>query len=1019
MKIGVKLGLSFGGVMLALLAIVYFSISGMSELNDDIDSISHSKVPKMIWATTIRSKANESARALRNAMITTSKDEQKKQLDRAISEAVSAGPFFDSLSANCVAPEEKSINEKIADARPKFGEDRKYLISLIEADKREEATNVLFTQLRESQTKVFEAINEMVALQMKETNQAGIEARNTYTSLRFEMIVLSIVILLIVVGLSIIITRNIVKPLTLAVEAANKIAQGDINVKLDHVSNDETGVLIKSMKTMTTSISALIDDAKVLTQAAADGKLDIRANAEKHKGAYREIVLGINGSLDAVISPLNVAAEYIDRISKGDMPPLITDNFKGDFNEIKNNLNQCIDAIKLMISDAKNLSQAAIEGKLDVRADASKHLGDFRKIVQGVNDTLDAVIGPLNVAAEYIDRISKGDIPPKISDNYNGDFNEIKNNINQLIDTMKTILTGVERIVVSVENGNLNDRAHYEILNGDWRKLVQGINNIILAFVDPFSMATVNIERISNGDIPQPITENYKGDFNNIKNNLNKCFAAVKLMITDANMLAQAAIDGKLDIRADASKHQGDFRTIIQGVNDTLDSVIGPLNVAAEYVDRISKGDMPPLITDTFKGDFNEIKNNLNQCIDAIKSLIQDSGNLSESAVEGKLDARAEILRHQGDFRRIVQGINGTLDAITEPMNEAANVLSVMATGDLTHKMDGEYRGDYQTLKTNVNSVISSLNELIKEISDAVESVSGASLEISGAADAIAASSSEQSSQADEVASAVEMMSRTITENAMAASRTAQEAENNGKIAKEGGEVVAQTVNKMKDIAFVVKQSADNIEKLGESSKQIGEIISVIDDIADQTNLLALNAAIEAARAGEQGRGFAVVADEVRKLAERTTEATKQIASMIKGIQSETQEAVSAMKLGNEEVNSGIALADKAGKALNQILASTQELQLMISQIAVASEEQSATSEEIAKNVNSISHVTNDSARRIQEIAKASEEMEKLTGDLKHLVKQFRTEDEIDVYSRTRQKSLSNSKNRLAAKSED
>ena len=197
---------------------------------------------------------------------------------------------------------------------------------------------------------------------------------------------------------------------------------------------------------------------------------------------------------------------------------------------------------------------------------------------------------------------------------------------------------------------------------------------------------------------------------------------------------------------------------------------------------------------------------------------------------------------------------------------------------------------------------------------------------------------------------------------------------------------------------MLLKQSAENIEKLGESSKQIGEIISVIDDIADQTNLLALNAAIEAARAGEQGRGFAVVADEVRKLAERTTEATKQIAIMIKGIQNETQEAVVAMKRGNEEVSSGIALADRAGQALNQILESTQDVQMQISKIASASEEQSSTSEEIAKNVNSISHVTNESAKRIQDIAKSSDELSKLTDNLKDLVNNFKTDEDVEMY---------------------
>ncbi|MDF1547837.1 MAG: hypothetical protein P1P88_08435, partial [Bacteroidales bacterium] len=149
---------------------------------------------------------------------------------------------------------------------------------------------------------------------------------------------------------------------------------------------------------------------------------------------------GFNNTLDAVIGPLNVAAEYVDRISKGNIPPKITDTYHGDFNEIKNNLNVCIDAINLLVSDARMLTKAAVDGKLATRADANKHDGEFKTIVQGVNNTLDAVIGPLNVAAEYVDRISKGNIPPKITDNYNGDFNEIKNNLNVCIDAVNLLV---------------------------------------------------------------------------------------------------------------------------------------------------------------------------------------------------------------------------------------------------------------------------------------------------------------------------------------------------------------------------------------------------------------------------------------------------------------------------------------------------------------------------------------------------------------------------------------------------
>jgi methyl-accepting chemotaxis protein len=223
-------------------------------------------------------------------------------------------------------------------------------------------------------------------------------------------------------------------------------------------------------------------------------------------------------------------------------------------------------------------------------------------------------------------------------------------------------------------------------------------------------------------------------------------------------------------------------------------------------------------------------------------------------------------------------------------------------------------------------------------------------------------------------------------------------AEKNGQIANEGGSVVGQTVSKMKDIASVVQKSAINIEKLGESSKEIGEIISVIDDIADQTNLLALNAAIEAARAGEQGRGFAVVADEVRKLAERTTDATKRIATMIKGIQSETTLAVTEMNKGNIEVQNGINLADKAGSSLQQILNSSNEVYQMINQISAASEEQSATSEEISKNVISISKVIADSAMQIEEIAKSSEDLSRQTQILTEILSKFKINEQNNNY---------------------
>ena len=195
------------------------------------------------------------------------------------------------------------------------------------------------------------------------------------------------------------------------------------------------------------ALNAMLADAALLSKAAVEGKLATRADATKHQGDYRKVVEGVNATLDAVIGPLNVAADYVDKISKGVIPTKITDNYNGDFNTIKSNLNMCIDAVNALVADANMLSKAAVEGKLSTRADAGKHQGDFRKIVQGVDDCLDAVIGPLNVAADYVDKISKGNIPARITDNYNGDFNTIRNNLNTCIDAVNALVGGCEHAV--------------------------------------------------------------------------------------------------------------------------------------------------------------------------------------------------------------------------------------------------------------------------------------------------------------------------------------------------------------------------------------------------------------------------------------------------------------------------------------------------------------------------------------------------------------------------------------------
>ena len=338
---------------------------------------------------------------------------------------------------------------------------------------------------------------------------------------------------------------------------------------------------------------------------------------------------------------------------------------------------------------------------------------------------------------------------------------------------------------------------------------------------------------------------------------------------------------------------------------------------------------------------------------------------------------------------------------ISRPVRDLADKAQAVATGDLTVEVTSDSKDEIGQLSLAFRQMVENLRETIGQVGEASAAVASASTEISSSTEQMAAGSQEQTSQAGEVASAVEEMTKTIVENSKNAGNTAETAKRAKDAAEQGGVVVEETVAGMKRIAEVVNTSAGTVKALGKSSDQIGEIIGVIDDIADQTNLLALNAAIEAARAGDQGRGFAVVADEVRKLAERTTKATKEIAGMIKTIQTDTTGAVASMEEGTKEVDNGIKLADRAGESLKEIVGMIQNLTDMVSQIAAASEQQSSASEQISKNVDAISTVTGETAQGTQQIARAAEDLNRLTENLQQILGKFKVDS--GASSRARQ----------------
>ncbi|MGA2086959.1 MAG: methyl-accepting chemotaxis protein [Terracidiphilus sp.] len=601
-----------------------------------------------------------------------------------------------------------------------------------------------------------------------------------------------------------------------------------------------------------------------LTDASKEGQLSDRGKPENFQGAYAEIVRGVNAMLDAILLPIGEGNRILAQVSNGKIDELIAATYKGDHEKMKVAINNVAQVLQSLQKELARLIEASKEGQLSDRGKPENFQGAYAEIVRGVNTMLDAILLPIGEGNRILAQVSNGKIDELIAQTYKGDHEKMKVAINSVAVVLLSLQKELLRLTEASREGQLSDRGKPEQFQGAYAEIVRGVNAMLDAILLPIGEGNRILGQVSNGKIDELIAQTYKGDHEKMKVAINNVAQVLQSLQKELARLTEASNAGKLDERGHHEHFRGAYADIVRGVNAILDAVITPLNVSAKYVEQISKGDIPSQITDTYHGDFNLIKNNLNTLIAA--------------------------------------------------MNDITAAAEEIANGNLT--VDIRERSAQDKLMQALQSMVAGLTRTVSDIRTIAGEVASASQSISTASIQVSKGASAQAAAAEEASSSMEEMVSNIKQNADNAQQTDKIANKSAKDAQESGKSVLEAVAAMKEIA-------NKISIIEEIARQTNLLALNAAIEAARAGEHGKGFAVVAAEVRKLAERSQKAAAEINQLSATTLKVSEKSGEMLDKLVPDIQrtaELVQEITAASKEQDTGAEQINKALQQLEQVI---------------------------------------------------------------------------------------------------